>query len=164
MPWAWAMPHMMAGVTAAPRWTWSSVSGVWGSSLGRGMLLGDRLRLAECSSGADARIAGEDEHQGLHRVDRARPRVGHRHRLSVSAVWPGWAVRAVPVDRLPAGIAGWDRGGAISRAGARATASQGSGRRGSRDAYVGRPAWRRLLPSRCIAVPTNRALLPGLRG
>src|SRR5437016_5596698 len=37
MPWAWAMPHMIAGVTAAPRWTCSSVRGVWGSSLGRGM-------------------------------------------------------------------------------------------------------------------------------
>src|SRR5438105_8171245 len=114
MPWAWAMPHMMAGVTAAPRWTWSSVSGVWGSSLGRGMLLWDRLRLPECSSGADARIAGEDEHQGLHRVDRARPRVGHRHRLSLSALRSRRALRPVPVDRLPAGIAGRDRGGATS--------------------------------------------------
>src|SRR6476660_6360767 len=100
MPWAWAMPHMMAGVTAAPRWTWSSVSGVWGSSLGRGMLLEDRLRLAECSSGADARIAGEDEHQGLHRVDRARPRVRHRHGLPVPALRLGRVVRPVPARRL----------------------------------------------------------------
>src|SRR5688500_2391007 len=27
MPCAWAMPHMIAGVTAAPRWQWSSASG-----------------------------------------------------------------------------------------------------------------------------------------
>ena len=28
MPWAWAMPHMIAGVTAPPRWQWSSASGI----------------------------------------------------------------------------------------------------------------------------------------
>src|SRR5437868_2891867 len=115
MPWAWAMPHMIAGVTAAPRWTWSSVSGVWRSSLGRGMLLGDRLRLAECTSGADARIAGEDEHQGLHRVDRARPRLGHRNRLSLSAVWPGRTVRALPAHRLSARLTGRQIGRASCR-------------------------------------------------
>ena len=27
MPWAWAIDHMIAGVTAAPRWQWSSASG-----------------------------------------------------------------------------------------------------------------------------------------
>src|SRR5215212_4418302 len=28
MPWAWAIPHMIAGVTAAPRWQWSSARGI----------------------------------------------------------------------------------------------------------------------------------------
>src|SRR6266550_4601198 len=122
MPWAWAMPHMIAGVTAAPRWTWSSVRGVWWSSLGRGMLLWGRLRLAECTSGAGARIAGEDEHQGLHRVDRARPRIRHRNRLPLPALWAGRAVRPVRVGWVPACYAG--RGGrrATPRAGSRAPA------------------------------------------
>src|SRR6476660_5404544 len=152
MPWAWAMPHMMAGVTAAPRWTWSSVSGVWGSSLGRGMLLWDRLRLAECSSGADARIAGEDEHQGLHRVDRARPRVGHRHRLSLSAVWPGRAVRALPAHRLSARLTGRRRGRTPCGAGARPATCQRP------EASAVRTPRRRRLPDRFVAVPLNRAV------
>src|SRR3954468_19248517 len=66
MPWAWAMPHMMGGGTAAPRWTCSSVRGVAGSSVGRGMNRWCRTAgVAECSSarepirpGPDARIAG----------------------------------------------------------------------------------------------------------
>src|SRR5262249_2320706 len=41
MPWEWAMPHMIAGVTAAPRWQWSSargtvrdrVRGIWRSRI-----------------------------------------------------------------------------------------------------------------------------------
>src|SRR5438874_6586115 len=123
MPWAWAMPHMIAGVTAAPRWTWSSVRGVWWSSLGRGMLLWGRLRLAECTSGAGARIAGEDEHQGLHRVDRARPRLRHRNRLSLPALRAGRPVRPVLGARLPAGLAGRGRGPATSCARARAAAT-----------------------------------------
>src|SRR5205814_10094718 len=106
MPWAWAMPHMIAGVTAAPRWTWSSVSGVWRSSLGRGMLLGERLRLAACTSGADARIAGENEHQGLHPVDRARPPLGHPNRLPIPAVPAARPACPAPDPRLPAGPAG----------------------------------------------------------
>src|SRR3990172_2231546 len=28
MPCEWAIPHMIAGVTAAPRWQWSSASGI----------------------------------------------------------------------------------------------------------------------------------------
>src|SRR6476619_625532 len=32
MPWAWAMLHMMAGVTAPPRWQWSSASGTFRES------------------------------------------------------------------------------------------------------------------------------------
>src|SRR2546423_13021329 len=28
MPWEWAIPHMIAGVTAPPRWQWSSASGM----------------------------------------------------------------------------------------------------------------------------------------
>src|SRR5262245_17766378 len=35
MPWAWAMLHMIAGVTAPPRWQWSSASWIlrecWGA-------------------------------------------------------------------------------------------------------------------------------------
>src|SRR4051812_15772665 len=32
MPWAWAMFHMIAGVTAPPRWQWSSASGIFRES------------------------------------------------------------------------------------------------------------------------------------
>src|SRR5690349_20044467 len=62
MPCEWAMPHMIAGVTAAPRWTCSSVSGVAGTSLGRG-IRPSVTRSPACPGRraggvADARIAG----------------------------------------------------------------------------------------------------------
>src|SRR5690349_20604653 len=50
MPWEWAMPHMIAGVTAAPRWQWSSASGV--------VLGSDRVILVEDSE-ADERLERE---------------------------------------------------------------------------------------------------------
>src|SRR5262245_55522238 len=51
MPWAWAMLHMIAGVTAAPRWQWSSARGTFRDSVraiwpedrrSRGVIVGAR--------------------------------------------------------------------------------------------------------------------------
>src|SRR4029079_4816944 len=72
MPWAWAMLHMIAGVTAPPRWQWSSASGILRESW-RAIALRIRVRTASGRPGVRRPLFAADEQRQLQlRVRRGR--------------------------------------------------------------------------------------------
>src|SRR5664279_586175 len=72
MPCSWAMPHMMAGVTAPPRWQWSSASGI---RRGSWRTIAQSIA-TRCGSGMDGRptreAIGRDDELGTERTRVAR--------------------------------------------------------------------------------------------
>src|SRR6266576_3930765 len=62
MPWAWAMLHMIAGVTAPPRWQWSSASGIFRESW-RAIGLRIRARRRSGDPTRGLRLAADQQRQ-----------------------------------------------------------------------------------------------------